>query len=197
MPISKARKAQSRERIVAEASALFRRDGIDAVSVPALMRSAGLTHGGFYGHFAGKDDLAAAAILKSLEETAERLVATGETATDPLAAIIRSYVSRAHRDHPEEGCAVAALGPEAARGPERGRRAMVEGVRAIAKSLETAIDPVEPAAAQDDALSLFAGMIGAIVLARACGDDPALSDRVLKVCRERLKREFGGAGPSG
>ncbi|QJX03089.1 helix-turn-helix transcriptional regulator [Alcanivorax sp. IO_7] len=51
MRVSKAQAAANRERIVEEAARLFRERGFDGIGVAALMKQAGLTHGGFYGHF--------------------------------------------------------------------------------------------------------------------------------------------------
>ena len=176
MPLSKEHKAVTRERILSQAAALFRRDGVDGVSVPALMKQAGLTHGGFYAHFSSKDALIAEAVVRSLHGTADHLVATAErskdSGADRAAAVIDEYVRPEHRDHPESGCAVAALGAETSRG---------DAVR-LGETLGLGDDP------SDEAIALYAGMIGAIVLARACRDDDVLSDRVLDVCRERLKR---------
>jgi TetR/AcrR family transcriptional repressor of nem operon len=186
MPLSKEHKAQTRERILTEAAALFRRDGIDGVSVPALMKQAGLTHGGFYAHFGSKDVLVAEVLGRSLCRTSERLLDVAKAADDPVSAVIDEYVSARHRDHPETGCAVAALGPEAARGESNARRVMTESIRDSAHRFREAFG-FEPGR-EDDALALFAGMVGALVLARACGDDRAYSDHILEVCRDRLKK---------
>lgn len=192
MPLSKEHKAATRERILSQAAALFRRDGVDGVSVPALMKEAGLTHGGFYAHFPSKDALIAEAVRRSLHETADHLVAaverSGDGEKERVAAVIDEYVAPGHRDRPESGCAVAALGAETSRGDVLVQRAMADGARDSFERLSKALGLGETAS--DEVLALYAGMIGAIVLARACGDDKALSDRVLDVCRERLKMSF-------
>jgi TetR/AcrR family transcriptional repressor of nem operon len=186
MPLSKEHKAATRERILSEAAALFRRDGVDGVSVPALMKQAGLTHGGFYAHFGSKDALIAEAVTRSLHATADHLTAVAGRAGNHASAVIDEYVGPDHRDRPESGCAVAALGSETSRGDAIVRRAMADGVRKsvgrLGQTLDLGDDP------EDEAIALYAGMIGAIVLARACRDDEAFSDRILDVCRERLKR---------
>jgi TetR/AcrR family transcriptional regulator, transcriptional repressor for nem operon len=192
MPLSKEHKAATRERILSQAAALFRRDGVDGVSVPALMKEAGLTHGGFYAHFSSKDALIAEAVVRSLHGTADRLIAAAERSRDGdkerVAAVIDEYVAPGHRDHPESGCAVAALGAETSRGDAVVQRAMADGARDSFERLSKTLGLGDTAS--DDVLALYAGMIGAIVLARACRDDEALSDRVLDVCRERLKTNF-------
>ena len=59
MPRVTREQADSNKIAITEASArLFRERGIDSVSVAELMAAAGLTHGGFYGHFASKQELA-------------------------------------------------------------------------------------------------------------------------------------------
>src|SRR5262245_52153989 len=92
------------------------------------MKRAGLTHGGFYGHFASKDDLAAEITARVLgrEGWLERL--TGNR--DPsLADVVRSYLSARHRDDPGHGCLFAALGSDVVRQPRPVRRAFTEGLR--------------------------------------------------------------------
>jgi Bacterial regulatory proteins, tetR family len=54
--VSRQQAEQNRERIVDTAAPMFRESGFDRVGIDAIMKSAGLTHGGFYGHFACKDD---------------------------------------------------------------------------------------------------------------------------------------------
>jgi AcrR family transcriptional regulator len=50
------------ERIVKEASRLFRERGFEKVSVEEVMKAAGLTHGAFYAHFSSKEELKSAAV---------------------------------------------------------------------------------------------------------------------------------------
>ncbi|MGA0533685.1 TetR/AcrR family transcriptional regulator [Hansschlegelia sp. KR7-227] len=189
MPLSKEHKARTRERILKEAGALFRRDGIDAVSVPTLMKQAGLTHGGFYAHFASKDALVAEVLERAQSATSEYLKGVARHAKDPVAAVIDTYVSALHRDRPEDGCAVAALGSEAARGEPLTKRQIAQELRKAVERLAetTELGPDR----QDDALALFAGMVGAVVLARASAGEAEFSDHVLEVCRERLKKMVG------
>lgn len=185
MPLSKEHKAETRERILRKAGALFRRDGIDGVSVPALMKEAGLTHGGFYAHFASKDDLVAAIIERAFNETSEYLDAAAKGVDSPVDAVIDAYVGAFHRDHPEQGCVIAALGSEAARGKPVVRGALARGIRHAAKRLGETLNLSEDA--EDEALALYSGLVGAIVLSRACGEDPELSDRILDLCRKKNK----------
>src|ERR1700739_4017117 len=69
MRVTREKAAENRERIVDTASRLFREKGFDGVGLDAIMKDAGLTHGGFYGHFGSMDDLAAEAVTRALERS--------------------------------------------------------------------------------------------------------------------------------
>ena len=101
MKVSREQMARNRSRILMEAGRLFREKGFDAVSVAEVMKAAGLTHGGFYGHFASKDDLIAQTLAEALGETA--------SSGGDLSAWLDSYLSPRHRDNPAHGCPTAGL----------------------------------------------------------------------------------------
>src|SRR6185436_7557460 len=102
---SQAEKARSRERILAEASRQVRRGGLESVSVGALMKSVGLTHGGFYGHFESRSALLAEALERALAEGEANAKALGSGRPRTVSSIAGGYLSRAHRDNRENGCA--------------------------------------------------------------------------------------------
>ncbi|AJK48634.1 TetR/AcrR family transcriptional regulator [Burkholderia plantarii] len=196
-------KARTRARIEAVASARFRREGIDAVGVASLMETAGLTHGGFYAHFKSKDTLIAAAIAIGFDQTTKRLrerMARHASLPGPV-AFMAAYLNERHRDHPETGCAAAALGVEIGRGDAAVRRVFTEhlaslidcarfvaddaaGNRAVVN--DNAVNDKEgehgaadAARRHDAALAAVALAVGSLVLARAV-DDPALSRHLLE-----------------
>lgn len=115
---------QNRQRIIDTAGKLFREKGIHAVGVDEVMKGAGLTHGGFYGHFRSKGDLAAEALSQAMEESLR-----SEQDYPSLAALAETYLSKAHRDEAENGCTVASLGPELARLPSGKRGAIASYIR--------------------------------------------------------------------
>ena len=174
MKVSKEQMAENRARILDAAAALFRERGFAGIGVADLMKAAGLTHGGFYGHFASKEDLMARASERALAGSLggwRRLV---EQAPDEaLGRIVRSYLSEAHRDHPEQGCAVAALGGDVARqGPEV-RASVTQGVGAHA-ALLAGLMPGDTAQERErQAWLTYAALVGAVVLARALKDEDA------------------------
>lgn|SRR3546814_211182 len=170
MKVSREKMAENRLRILDSASRLFREKGFDAVTVAEVMKAAGLTHGGFYGHFESKDDLIAQALTYTLG-------APFGSELD-LDAYLDSYLSPRHRDNPGFGCPTAGLVSETRHQAPTARAAMTQGFRAQVERLSKAI----PGGADGDkrraAIGSWAAMIGAVILARAI-DDPELSDEVL------------------
>src|SRR4051794_13004984 len=192
MRVSREQAAASRERILDSAARLFRERGLDGIGVADLMRDAGLTHGGFYAHFASKEDLMGEACALALAKSSARwgrLVDRGPH-RDALAAIVHSYLSTRHRDHPGTGCALATLGGEASRHERPVRKAITEGFSAMIDILARVIPGRTNAAKRQQALATYASLIGAQVLARAV-DDRALSEEILQAVADSLAREHG------
>ncbi|QRM55242.1 TetR/AcrR family transcriptional regulator [Sinorhizobium sp. BG8] len=176
---------ENRQRIIETAAQLFRENGIHAVGIDAVMKGAGLTHGGFYGHFKSKDDLVAEAVSHAIRQ--------GESA-DPaipsLEAFAAAYLAPSHRDAVGDGCAVAALGPEIARLPAGQRGEITDYVRSrialIGKLQEEAGQKPDRARAIRDLSSL----VGALVMSRLV-EDPDLSDEILE---DTLRMVSSGTG---
>src|SRR3979490_1853008 len=116
MKVSREQAAANRERVVEVAGKLFRERGFDGIGVADLMQAAGLTHGGFYGHFKSKDDLAAQACSRGPGRPSQKWARRAElSAGDARAELIKQYLSEAHRDASGNGCVLAALGSDAGR----------------------------------------------------------------------------------
>src|SRR5687767_6494448 len=132
MKVSREQAAENRERVVQVAAKLFRERGFDGIGVADLMKAAGLTHGGFYGNFASKDDLAAEASSRAMDETLQNWSTV--VAKEPGAGfsrIVDRYVSEGHRDNPGKGCLIAALGSDIRRQARPVRRAATNGIQAF------------------------------------------------------------------
>jgi TetR/AcrR family transcriptional repressor of nem operon len=188
---------QNREAIEQASARLFRERGLNGISVADLMGSAGLTHGGFYGHFPSKDVLAAIACSRAFGESAERwtqkIEASGADRQAMRAAIAASYLSTRHRDHPGRGCAGAALANDIAReAPDKPvRQAYVDGIKGMVENwMKTLNDSVAPAARHERTLVELSTMLGAVMLARATVGDP-ISEQFLEAARAHLT----GASP--
>jgi TetR/AcrR family transcriptional repressor of nem operon len=172
-------KNTTRRRVVEAASARFRKHGIGAVGVAKLMGDAGLTHGGFYSHFASKEALVAEAIVDAMDATCECGKSVPESLADffrtgDLEAFIRAYLRPDHRDQPDTGCIAAALVAEISRRPKSTRVAFTKKLSAVLTMIETALPKPDPAVAQ----ALFATLMGTLQLARAVAD-AALSNQIL------------------
>jgi TetR/AcrR family transcriptional regulator, transcriptional repressor for nem operon len=186
MKVSREQAAENRERIVQVAAKLFRERGFDGIGVADLMKSAGLTHGGFYGHFTSKEDLAAEACKRALDESLETWSAAIETAPgEAFSKIVNSYLSEDHRDGPGNGCLVAALGSDLGRQAPPIRRVATEGIRALVGQLMRLVPEKSKSARRRKALSDLATMVGAVTIARAA-DDPELSKAVLDAVASSL-----------
>ena len=183
MKVSRQQMAANRERLLDIASRLFRERGFDDVSVAEIMQEAGLTHGGFYGHFSSKEALAAQAATHALLQTANRWRATLESSgTAGLERIVDAYLSQQHRDLPGVGCAIAALGPEVARQSDPVRNAFATELESLIGVLSGFLPGADASVRRKRALALMAQLVGAIVLARAFGRGD-LSSEILDVVR--------------
>jgi len=177
MRVSREKSQENREKIVDVAARLFRENGFDGVGVDAIMREAGLTHGGFYGHFKSKDDLAAAAVTRALERGTEKMAPFTE-----LEAYVSAYLSEVHCADRGEGCGLAAFGSDVAREGKGVRRALTAYVADRIGALGRFFGG-SAAAKRKRSITTLSGIVGALTLARAV-DDPALSREILAAARE-------------
>jgi TetR/AcrR family transcriptional repressor of nem operon len=178
------------------AGSLLRDRGISGTSIAEVMEGAGMTVGGFYAHFPNKSTLVAEVLRDALEDSLGlmRKGAGEKRGAEWVKAAARLYLSRHHRDHPEEGCPLPAVLGELPRGGRAPREALAEGLADIAGEMASHL---EEAGAQDpgeEALALLAVMAGGLSLARAL-KDTSLSDRVLRACRAHVERCVSGPGP--
>jgi TetR/AcrR family transcriptional regulator, transcriptional repressor for nem operon len=186
MRVTRQKAAENRERIIEAAGALFRAKGFDGVGVADIMKAADLTHGGFYGHFASKDDLAAQASERSMARAAENWAKiTAEAPDDPYVALLKHYLSPRHRDDPGHGCAFAALSVDAARCGAPVHKAFADGLKPLIDIVAKAIPGRSKAMRRRKAAAAVAALVGALVLARAVAGT-ALSDEILDAARREL-----------
>jgi TetR/AcrR family transcriptional repressor of nem operon len=184
--VTREQAAANREKILEVAGALFRERGFDGIGVADIMKRAGLTHGGFYGHFASKDDLAAEITARVLGRSGwmERLTGTQKPSFSDL---VRQYLSPRHRDDPGRGCLFAALGSDVVRQPRSVRRAFTEGLRLRVDALARLAPGRSAAARRQKSLATMAGLVGALILSRAV-DDPKFSDEILAAAATSIGR---------
>jgi TetR/AcrR family transcriptional repressor of nem operon len=180
---SQAEKARSRERILNAAALQLRELGLAGVSIGELMKSARLTHGGFYGHFESRDDLIAQALDRALAEgDASAIRAASVKGPRTLKSFLNTYLSKAHRDDPTTGCAVAALAGDVARADSRTRDIMTAYLE---KSFDSIAAVIEDEDATELAISVMCTIVGALTLSRVASDKEA-SKRILLAARRSI-----------
>lgn len=174
MKVTREQMAENRLRILDSASELFRAKGFEAVTVAEVMKAAGLTHGGFYGHFSSKDDLVAQTLAHSLK--------IDKQGKSNLSSWIDGYLSPRHRDDPGHGCPTAGLAAETRHQGTAAQAAMTEGICAQLQRMSGAMPGRNEADRRRAAIGSWSAMVGAVILARAIAD-PELSDEVLRETR--------------
>ncbi|WP_339412236.1 TetR/AcrR family transcriptional regulator [Pseudomonas sp. EA_35y_Pfl2_R5] len=183
MKVTKAQVEANRAHIVETACTLFRERGYDGVGVAELMATAGLTHGGFYRHFASKAELMAEAAACGMAKTKSLMDGVD------MAEFIGHYLSREHRDDRSGGCTLAALSGDAARQPDAIKATFATGLENMLADLLNAGGQSSEEAqrhARARVIDSVAHALGALVLSRACPDDSPLADEILEVCRTAL-----------
>jgi len=184
-------KAEVHQKIVKDASRRVRGEGLTGAAVAAVMRDAGLTHGGFYKHFESKEELLVESLREAFRDIADKLArAAGQTRSEePWKAIVRSYLSLEYCDHPERGCPLPALAPELARVDE----SVKSQVFAELVNYRNRMLPFMPGRRTVDKESaffvIFSTMAGAVEMARMI-PRREIKEKVLASAREFLLRSF-------
>ena len=185
MRYSKEHKQETHERIVRKASVRLREKGAHGVGVADLMKEAGLTHGGFYAHFASREALVIEAFNYAMDRSTERWRKLAED-TPPekrFAAIVESYLTTIHRDDPGHGCAVPTLGPEIAREGAKARKAFAARLDEMIEMMADQVPELPRKAARQQAIAALSTMVGALVLSRVAGSGE-FSGEILETGRE-------------
>lgn len=180
MRVSRVQAEENRQTVINVASRLFRAHGFDGIGLKDLMAGAGMTQGAFYKQFESKDDLAAQASRRALEDALGRWSkAAASRPDDPLAAVIDFYLSEGHCAERADGCPVVALGSDAARQGPDVRASFEAGIKEYLALLSGWIGGADGAAADSEAMAVLSTMVGAVLLARAV-NDKEMSKRVLE-----------------
>ena len=185
-------KARTRAAVLKHAARAIRSEGPANIGVAGIMERAGLTHGGFYAHFASKDALVAEAVAEAFRDGGrlfERATARA-TPREMLAAYFTMYLSPLHRDARERGCPLPALAGDLPRLAHDVRETFAAGVTRLTSRIAGLLEAAEVPDAAALAPSVLAELVGALSLARAVGDRDQ-SDALLAASRNALKKRFG------
>jgi len=185
-------KQATKAKVLKAAARAIRQSGPDRVAVAGVMADVGLTHGGFYAHFASKDDLLAQAIAQMFAESKANLesMVDGRAPNEALKAYFDFYLSKAHRDRRDRGCPLPALCADLPRLPATSRAAFTLGLAALTKRMAEGLATAGHADAEALASSVLSQLVGAVALARAVSD-PAQSDRLLSAARKAIFDQTG------
>lgn len=173
MAATQSRREQTHVRIVGAAARAIRRAGYQGVGVADIMKEAGLTHGGFYAHFANRDALLVEAIehagvagMQNLVDATARREARGASR---FKALVSSYLADKHIAAVEEGCPISALLSEMPRQSPEVQAASRRRIQGFVAAVRERLPAGAPA---DAAETLASTLVGALQLARALGDNP-------------------------
>jgi TetR/AcrR family transcriptional regulator, transcriptional repressor for nem operon len=186
-PTAPSRKEATHERIVEVAARAIRRTGYGGAGVADIMKDAGLTHGGFYAHFASREAMLAEAADRAGAEAVAQMarIAAAAPPQQALQAMMRAYLSQEHVEAAETGCPVAALGSEMPRQSPQVRRAATRRIKEMIDLVARQSPEWGQPGAHERALVTVVTMVGALVLARAV-DDPKLSGALRKAALKHL-----------
>jgi TetR/AcrR family transcriptional repressor of nem operon len=183
--VSQQEKDRSHQRILDSAARLIRERGVAGAGVAEVMKDAGLTAGGFYRHFASKEDLVAAAVEAAFAQSLDRLATADDSgqAVDAVAEFERFYLSAVHVDNPGHGCPIPALAGEVERNQAL-KAPMTAGVEAMIERFAAGLSG-SATQRRAEAAARVAMIAGAVMIARA--SDPPTGQFVLDSVRDRLE----------
>ena len=166
MPYAPAHKERTRARIVECARRMFNRHGFEAVSIDQIMAGAGLTRGGFYHHFANKEELYSEAIAGN---TSCASVASKDAGTQRhvVLQMVNAYLSRQHLEDIDRQCPMIALPSDVARAGPAVRATYQRLLAGMVAMFEAALDDSD---ARQRALTMATLCVGGMILARTLGD---------------------------
>ncbi len=180
---TKLQAAKNRERVVEEASRLFRKHGLNGIGIADLMEAAGLTHGGFYKQFSSRDAIAGEACARAMAAGIQHwkdILADTDRAR-AAAALVDAYLGR---DATLNMCPMPTLAGDVAREAADSpvREAFTRGLHDFADVLESCADGPAP---RSTALALLAAMVGAVAISKA-SNDPTFSADIMNAVRAQL-----------
>lgn len=187
MKISKEKAAENRSLLLTSALRLIKAHGIDGVGVADISKSAGLTHGALYAHFSSKNALIAEALSQNLDLGFEHL--SSEKNEILLSDYLDSYLSIYHRDHPADGCPMAASASEISRQTIDISSSYTTGFAKIAKAIRKKLGKSNSGINKDmRSLAIVSALVGGVAIARATASiDPEMSNQILQSVRILIK----------
>jgi TetR/AcrR family transcriptional regulator, transcriptional repressor for nem operon len=190
MRVSRAKSVENRELVLDTASTLFKEHGFDGIGVADLMKSAGLTVGGFYKNFQSKEDLIAQACQRACDNTLKRWEAhiANPEIENPLARIGSSYLSTKNRDELATTCVFSTLAPEVSRHDVAVQKVFEGSIESVVELLSKIVPGESEQEKRENSIAMFSQWVGALILARAAGTGE-LSEEILDTSKKKTLNE--------
>ncbi|MGF0242702.1 TetR/AcrR family transcriptional regulator [Gordonia sp. IEGM753] len=176
-------KLETKEKLLESSAVSAKRSGFSTVGVDGLMKAIGLSGGAFYSHFSSKDELFASIVERELCQSLNRLGADRDH--DKLQRCLKQYLSMAHVEHPESGCALPALGAEIARSHVLVRQQAEHWICRLQESWAQILE------SDSLAWAILSQCVGALVVARMLAT-PDIQRAVLNSSYEEIGRQIAG-----
>ena len=179
-------KESARARLIGATGAHVKKNGFAATGIDGLMAAAGLTSGAFYSHFRSKSELLEAIIENELKRS---IALFSNQSNEECLLAMEGYLSQAHVDHPESGCAVPSLTPEISRSGTSTKLVFERGMVELKDQIENLV------ADEAKAWSIMAQLVGAVMVARGLHSEQART-ALLKGVAQQVKRILEDASRS-
>ncbi|MFJ4249877.1 TetR family transcriptional regulator [Pseudomonas sp. DTU12.3] len=183
MRYSAGHKLETRERLLQSSALSAKRSGFSTVGVDGLMKAIGLSGAAFYSHFSSKDALFSAIVERELGQSLERLSGQGNEDRERLERCLKQYLSMAHVEQPESGCALPTLGAEIARSDVQVREQAEIWICRLQESWAQILQ------SESLAWAILSQCVGALVVARMLAT-PDVQRTVLKSSHEEIARQL-------
>lgn len=174
-------KLETREKLLQSSALSAKSSGFSTVGVDGLMKAIGLSGAAFYSHFSSKSELFSAIVERELSQSLERLGGEGAQDRQRLQRCLKQYLSMAHVEQPEYGCALPALGAEIARSDESVREQAELWICRLQESWAQILE------SDSLAWSILSQCVGALVVARMLAS-PGIQRRVLESSHQEIYR---------
>lgn len=171
--VSREQAERNRERVLETACRLFRKHGVEGVSIGDIMQEAGLTAGAFYKQFASKealiDEASQFAFTQSSESWGRMLKRYEEDAAQGLQLMMQRYFEQRPQT---QGCPILAFSSLTSGLPPDAQATAIysEGVQKLFEQFRAVAAQTTAGQSEEQILLLFAAMLGAGMLSRSMGD---------------------------
>ena len=183
MRYSAGHKLETREKLLNSSALSAKRSGFSTVGVDGLMKAIGLSGAAFYSHFSSKNELFTAIVERELCQSVERLGGQGAQDRERLERCLKQYLSMAHVEQPESGCALPTLGAEIARSDDQVREQAELWICRLQASWAQILE------SDSLAWAILSQCVGALVVARMLVT-PEIQQTVLQSSHEEIGRQL-------